>query len=128
MVITDGEAPTSDLKKRLYVSLPALANEARPTAFRHLAEQMLVRARLHTIIEWLRNGNLAVAEREDGCQWLCRQSPQALAEFLGPIAALQRGASEDNILCRLLATILGLTGLPEAGPYLRAWLPLTGHP
>ena len=127
-MVADGAPPTGDLKKRLYISVHGLGAEERGTAFCQLARALLPRARAHAVITWLRDQSLSVEQRTVGFEWLCAAEPAVLAEFMAPIAQLHRGAAEDNVVCRLLATVLGLTGLPEAQAYLRRWLDLASHP
>jgi hypothetical protein len=129
MVIADDEAsPPPDLKQRLYPKLPGLTGRSRSNTFNELADQMQRRSRVHAVLQWLSEAGRTVEEREDGCAWLCEQPAQILAEFLKEIAQLHRGKDEDNIVCRTLATVLGLTATREAIPYLEMWLALSTHP
>ncbi|MEX0677167.1 MAG: hypothetical protein WD063_08840 [Pirellulales bacterium] len=116
------------LRGRIFLSLPE-SGEIERSNVETLVNQMRLRARVHWVWQWLMQSDRAVSEREAGVNWLLRQQPQILAEFIEQLARLHLLEKEDPTVSSLLAAVIERTGLRhEAREHLRRWWHSVEHP
>ena len=123
------QAPVPEaLRDRIFRAIPE-SGCVPPGFTEELAAATRQRVRLHWVLQWLMDTGRAVEEREGGVNWLLRQPPQVLAEFIGPISRLHRLAQEDPTVSSRLAAVLERTGLRgEARSHLQSWWHAVEHP